>query len=242
MADVWEKYKKFSNHHRKEDEEMSNFLPNWEISYQKLKAMGCDYTDSILGLKLLEDAQLNDMDTKLVLTGVDLKAAQDKKDLQKQISSSLKKFSGRTVIFSGRVSDNLAVSVKAEPTFLVSQMEEVLIAKGWKPPTKGRRRSRSESPLRRKSNYQGKKNALGENGKPKKCYICKCDHGDNCNCPCVYHLANTCPQRKPRVASGENKQVQQSGKTKLDLGLFVDSNISTYLVTEEDQVFLIHEK
>ena len=238
MADVWDKYKTFSNHHRKSNEDISEFLPNWEMSYHKLKATGCDYSDSILGLKLLEDAQLSDMDTKLVLTGVNFADAKDKKDLQKQITNSLKKFTGRSVISS----NNLAVTVKAEPTYLTSQMEEVLLAKGWKPPSKTsvRRRSRSESPprTRKANNYKGKKNPLGENGRPRKCFLCKCNHDFNCTCPCVYHMASNCPGKKP--VSGEVKT--DRGKSKPDLGLFIDSHISTYLVSEEDEVFIVKEK
>ena len=114
------------------------------------------------------------------------------------------------------------MSVKAEPTWL-SEVEEVLLAKGWKPPLKsGRRRSRSESPPRTKnSNYKGRKNALGENSKPRKCFVCKCEHEENCNCPCVYHLANECPDRRSRAFDG--KDVGNSSKDtnrKYDLGLY----------------------
>ena len=232
MADVWDKYKLFSNYQRKQNEDIVNFLPNWEMCYQKLKATGCEYSDLVLGLKLLEDAQLSDMDTKLVLTGVDFTTAKSQKSLQAQITNSLKKFTGRSVIATSK--QDLAVSIKTEPTFLISQMEEVFVAKGWKPPNKGgRRRSRSESPPQtRKSNYKGKKNQLGEDSKPKKCFICKCDHVEKCNCPCVYHLANTCPSRKPRGAE----------KKKPDLGLFINSNIPTfYMGDDEESVFVLNE-
>ena len=164
------------------------------MTYQKLKTSGCEYSD-ILGLKLLEN---NDMDTKPVLTGVDFGSAKTSKDLQKQISKSLKKFTGRSLVSLGN-RDNLAVGVKAQPTFF-SEKEEVFIAKGWKPPTKDRRRSRSASPSReRHSNYKGRKNRLGENNKPSKCFICKCSHVTACNCPCVYHLADTCPDRRNQI-------------------------------------------
>ena len=206
MVDVWDKYKQFSAHQRKANEDVVDFLPNWEMSYHKLKATGCEYSDSILGLKLLEDAQLNDMDTKLVLTGVDFSTAKTAKDLQVQIRNNLKKFTGRSVITSKQ--EDLSVSVKSEPTFLVTQMEEVFLAKGWKPPNKvSRRRSRSASPPRTKtkSNYKGRKNRLGENSKPMKCYICQCDHIDKCECPCVYHLADTCPERRTRANNNNNR-------------------------------------
>ena len=190
MADVWEKYKIFSTHYRKPDQSILDFLPQWEMSYQKLKTTGCVYPDLILGMKLLEDSRLSEMETKLVLTGVNFTDATSNKDLQEQITNSLRKFTGRSVISTTQ--DDLAVKVKAEPTWL-SEVEEVLLAKGWKPPNKsGRRRSRSQSPPRtnRSSNYKGRKNPLDENSKPRKCFIYKCDHTENCNCACRYHLAN----------------------------------------------------
>ena len=229
MADVWERYKAFSSHSRKPNQTISEFLPDWEMCYQKLKTSGCEYPDPILGLKLLEDANLSDMDVKLVLTGVDYAKAKTSKDLQTQITNSLKKFTGRSVISNKQ--DNLAVSVKGEPTWL-SEVEEVLLARGWKQPHKGRRRSRSESPpkSRLSSNYKGKKNNLGLNGKPKKCYICKCEHVDNCNCPCNYHLADKCPQRKARTTGNE--------KPKPDFGLFMNSSVF-YTAEEDNECVLI---
>ena len=230
MADVWDKYKRFSDHRRKSDETMSDFLPDWTMCYSKLKATGCDYSDSILGLKLLEDAQLSDMDTKLVLTGVSFKEAKDKNNLLEQITNSLKKFTGQSLISSNK-SEHLAVSVKTEPTFLVSKMEEVLMASGWKPPNRGsRRRSRSHSPPKRSSNYKGKKNPLGENNRPLKCYLCKCHHVENCNCPCVYHLANNCPNKR----SGGFNHREQESDNKPDLGLFMTTNISPFIAEDQD--------
>ena len=84
------------------------------------------------------------------------------KNLCNQIKESLKKFKGRSVI--------LEESKDAK----IEGLEHVLIAKGWKPPQKQRRRSRSASPPRQRNpNYKGKKNPLekvGENWVPKKCF------------------------------------------------------------------------
>ena len=236
MANVWERYKAFSSHARKPNQDINEFLPDWEMCYQKLKTSGCDYPDTILGLKLLEDSRLGDMDTKLVLTGVDYAKAKTDKNLQTQITNSLKKFTGRSVI--SNKNDNLAVSVKGEPTWL-SEVEEVLLARGWKPPQKGRRRSRSESPPKSRpstttSTYKGKKNMLGTNGKPKKCYVCKCDHVENCNCPCVYHLADKCPQRKFR-------SLAVTEKSKPDIGLFMNSSVF-YTEEDNDRVLIVGER
>ena len=232
MADVWDKFVEFTSFSRKPEQDLTQFMAEWTNSYHKLKTAGCVYPDIILGFKLLDSAKLSDMDTKLVLTGVDYATAKTNKNLEKQISDSLKKFTGRAVIKGGEGD----VSVKVEPTWL-SDMEEVLLAKGWKPPNKkGRRRSRSESPVRSKqSNYKGKKNPLGDNHKPRKCFICKCEHSENCNCPCVYHLANTCPSRK--------KKADETNKNKPDIGLFMSSHFpkteKTYLVDEVGDLVLV---
>ena len=76
------------------------------------------------------------METKLVLTGVDYAAGKTNKNLLEQVKNSLKKFKGRSVIKAageGR-------AVKVDET-LISEMEQVLLAKGWKAPKKGRKRS-----------------------------------------------------------------------------------------------------
>ena len=227
MAEIWDRYKAFANSHRKPNEELRDFLPNWELSYQKLKTSGCEYTDTILGLKLLEDAKLNDIDTKLVLTGVSYESAKTDKDLLQQIKNSLKKFTGRSIV---SMNNHGAVGVKEEPTFM-TEMEEVFIARGWKPPGKSRRRSRSMSPTRDRS-YKGRKNRLGDDGKPLKCFICKCSHVTACTCPCVYHLADTCPERRNRGDSGS-----QASEKKPDLGLFMTTNIFPQ-VDDDDSLVL----
>ena len=141
---------------------------------------------------------------------------------------------GRPVVLE----DKRAVQVSDT---LVSEMEEVLISKGWKPPAKQRRRSRSMSPPRttsqpKNSNYKGRKNKLGEDRTPMKCFKCKCNHTENCNCPCVYHFADKCPGVKPPSTAVEiSKKDDQKNP---QLGLFVQSNIfgkteSTYIVEED---------
>ena len=174
------------------------------------------------------------MQTQLVLTGVDYATVKTKKNLKEQVTNSLKKFTGRAVL-SGAES-RTAVNVKVEPTW-VADVEEVFLAKGWKPPIqKGqRRRSRSASPPPRReksSKYKGKKNKLGSDGKPLKCFLCKCSHIDSCNCPCLYHLANTCP-----------KKFGEAQKRSPDLGLFMSTNIppnvKELLLAKEDDVVLV---
>ena len=235
MADAWDKFCEFSHFVKASGQTMSEFIAEWENCYFKMKNVQCEYSDLILAFKLLQASQLTEIDTKLVLTGVNYKEGKEKKNMLEQVKDSLKKFKGRPVVLDDKR------SVQVSDT-LVSEMEEVLILKGWKPPNKQRRRSRSMSPPRstpqpRNPNYKGRKNKLGEDRKPMKCFKCKCSHTENCNCPCVYHFADKCPGVKtPSTAVEFSKKEDQSNS---QLGLFVQSNIfgkseSTFVVEEED--------
>ena len=207
MATAWGRYVEFSNTTRKEEQTMEEFISEWQNTQFKAQKVGCDFSDTILAFKLLQDSNLPEIDIKLVLTGVNYTEGTAKKELLKQVMSSLKKFKGRSVMSSSSSNAGTTrVDVKVEPTWLTSETQHVLIAKGWKPPNKGpRRRSRSVSPVRTpaanqghgrsNSNYKGKKNRLDGNFKPLKCHNCKCNHTENCNCPCVYHLQANCPTK-----------------------------------------------
>ena len=194
MADAWDKYIAFEAIEKKEEEDIIEFIADWENGYYKMEAAGCQYTDIILAFKVLNAAKLNEMDTKLVLTGVDYEKGKKKGTLLTQMKESLKKFKGRGVLANNDGSK--AVS----DTYVAAEMEQVLIAKGWKPPPK-RKRSLSTPPVNaeqgfKNPNYKGKKNALGSDGLPLKCLKCKCECAQRCSCPCVYHLANKCTGQK----------------------------------------------
>ena len=232
MADAWEKFCEFSNFHKKPDQTMFEFIAEWENCYFKMKNAECEYSDLILAFKLLSDSKLNEIDTKLVLTGVDYEDGKAKKNLLGQVKESLKKFKGRPVIMEERG------AVQVSDTFVSTDMEQVFLSKGWKPPKKERRRSRSLSPQRPRSqqnknlNYKGRKNQLGADNKPMKCFKCKCSCATNCNCPCVYHFANKCT----KTTSNYDKQTVTTDQNKSLVGLYVQSNILSN--TEEEPVFM----
>ena len=123
MADAWDKFSEFTSFTKKPEQHMEIFIAEWENSYHKAKKVGCEYSDMILAFKLLKDAKLNEIETKLVLTGVNYTDGKQNKDLCEQIKNSLKKFKGRSVI--------LEESSRSD----VAGLESVLIAKGWKPPS-----------------------------------------------------------------------------------------------------------
>ena len=144
-----------------------------------------DANTIILGFRLLEVTRLNDMDEKVVLTGVNYAEAKEKKNLFEQIKASLKKFQGRKVIGA---EDKLVF----DPV-LVASVSEALIAQGWSKP-KTRRRSVSDpgegqnKPFiaKPRGNYKGKKNPLGVDGKPRKCFKCNSE----------YHFIDKCDKKR----------------------------------------------
>ena len=75
-------------------------------------------------------------------------------------------------------------------------VKEALLSDGWKPPKAfGRRRSYSDSDTRglprNSPRYLGKKNPLGSDGKPLRCF----------NCQSEYHMKNKCDKK-----DGEKKE------------------------------------
>ena len=211
MADAWEKYITFDKHKYDNSIPLKQFLADWENRYHKLKNVGCEYSDMILAFKLLDSCKLSSVDQKFVLTGVDYKVGLEKKTLFEQMMESLKKFKGQSV-----VQEEDEKPVKVSDTY-VAKMEEVLLAKGWKPPA----RKRQNSDKADAAGYKGKKNKLDENFQPMRCYKCKCECTNNCNCPCRQHFADKCTIKK---GDGKNKDSKERVE-KSDLAHFMKTNL-----------------
>ena len=143
------------------------------------------------------------------------------------MKESLKKFKGSSV-----VDQNDERTVGVSDTY-IAKMEEVLLAKGWKPPAKKRPNSEGQNA------YKKKKNKLDENFLPMKCYKCKCDCTNNCNCPCRYHFADKCTGKK---SENKTKDAKANVKEKSDLAHFIKTNLPhiaediTFFVSNDQQI------
>ena len=190
MAAAWGKYKNFQKVVRSDNMLVNHFIAEFEKEYLLAKTAGCEYSDTLLGFRLLEATKLTEMDEKFVLTGVDFSSAKTKKDLFTQIKLSLKKFQGRSLVSTGEERTHF------DPA-LVADVTQVLLAQGWKKPNpRGRKRSNTDPGD--KSTYKGRKNPLGADGKPKKCFACGSE----------YHLRDKC----------ERKNVNSSN-SKVEIGM-----------------------
>lgn len=58
MAEAWVKYKNFQKVMRKGDMMVNQFTADFEKEYMLARAEGCEYSDTILGFRLLEFTKL----------------------------------------------------------------------------------------------------------------------------------------------------------------------------------------
>ena len=186
MASAWGKYKNFQKVVRSEDTLVNHFIAEFEKEYMLAKTAGCEYSDTLLGFRLLEATKLTEMDEKFVLTVIDFSSAKTKQDLFEQMKASLKKFQGRTLVSTG------GERARFDPA-LVAEVTQVLVAQGWKKP---RGRIRSNTDPGERNTYKGRKNPLGADGKAKKCFGCGSE----------YHMLDKCDKKKD--SSKNNTKVE----------------------------------
>ena len=98
MADAFSKYVDFEKRKRENGEKIQEFVADWENLYTKVKAKGCVLADMVLAFKLLQACKLSDIETNLVLTGINFDLGRSKENVLHQTKESLKKFIGRAKI------------------------------------------------------------------------------------------------------------------------------------------------
>ena len=178
LADGFNKYISFGKLRRSPNTNIQEFIPEWTSAYKKAVNVGCSLSDKVLAFMLLDAANLSNIEKNLVLTGVSYEEA----NLLEQMEKALRKFVGRSVLSGDveRVEDS---------TFLTADnVEKVLFNKGWVKKKDKMKREAGDPP----GPQARKKNWTGKDGKVAKCFKCRCEHEDDCECPCTFHLANQC--------------------------------------------------
>ena len=80
LTDMFLKYKRFVRLKKDEDQPINEFIAEFEKVYKDAKQNGCEVSDTVLALSLLESCRLSDTDEKFVLTDVDFKEGKQKQD------------------------------------------------------------------------------------------------------------------------------------------------------------------
>ena len=224
LSDGFEKYIAFEKFRRSSGKSIQEFIPEWTTAYKKAKNIGCVLPDKVLSFKLLDAANLTQIERNLVLTGVDY----EEDELLEQMQTALKKFIGRSAL--GQKEEQSSV----DSTYLTADnFETVLLSKGWTKPRgggrgggRGRGGKREREAPDEQSQEKRRKNYIGRDGKISKCYKCTCKHETECDCECTYHLAHRCPG----VVT----------KDKVELSLFMQSNIEAFNAEEDADDFVLY--
>ena len=89
MSEAWLKYKRFTQLKKSPDQPVTDFIADFDKAHAKAKLSGCEFSDIVLGFKLLEACELSETDEKFVLTAVDFKAGKRDNNLLEQMKNSL---------------------------------------------------------------------------------------------------------------------------------------------------------
>lgn len=190
LADSLEKFEDFEDYRREKNEDISDYISNFDQKYNKILKKNMTLPPEILAFKLLRRANITREEKLLVMTGMDYTK---KETLYDQAKKSLKKFKGDKVSNAGGEA-NSAPAIKLEPAFFMEN-EEALLAAGYVYHGRGRGRggpwqggsSRRGGGFQMQSGYRGgsnrgvqslprpqenKINPHGPNGRPLTCKSC----------------------------------------------------------------------
>ena len=210
MALMRSKYKKFTRLKKVDDQQpITEFIAEFESAYKEAKDNGCEVSDTVLALSLLDSCNLSEIDEKFVLTDVNFKTGKEQQNCLQQVKQSLRKFQSRE-----RLSQQDQFLIKEEDVFLV---KGALIADGWRPPANSSGESSSSKGRQNSPFYQGRKNKLGLDGKPMICFKCNSEYhfSQDCDKDCD---TETEPPEKPTdtkkkkggSAKGKKKQTEKT--------------------------------
>ena len=208
MVDAWSKYKKFVKLKKSESQPINEFIAEFERSYLKAKESGCEFSDTVLAFNLLEACHLSDTDEKFVLTAIDFKKGKEAKDLFHQVKNSLRKFQSREKLLP----ENNSCRFKVEDeTYLIETVKEALVSEGWRPPIKSSNGSHNSSL------YKGRKNPLGSDGRPLKCF----------NCQSEYHFLDKCDQKRDTKDKMKKTAKSKKGESSTMLSSLLNTSQET---------------
>ena len=172
LSDRFEKYEDFENVQRTNEQNIREFIADFDSKYRKLWKMSINLPPEILAFKLLKTVNITKHQKMLVLTGVNFS---NKETIYEDMKQSLRKFIGNSTENSVHIGSN----VKLEPEFLAKHERELFKAGYVKQPYGGNMRKLHGGSCTEIGGqncglmHMGKKrNPVGMNGKLLKCKSC----------------------------------------------------------------------
>ena len=125
IDDVIEKWDDFDSCKKKESQSLEDFISEFEMKSNRVKATGTNLSGEILAYMLMKRAGLTNLERMLVLSRVDIA---DKVNLYKNVKLHMSNILGKCMKTNKENND----AYKLEPAFL-AQHEDVLAAAGYYP-------------------------------------------------------------------------------------------------------------
>ena len=215
--DAFVNYKEFECKARENNQDLLEFVNEWESLYNKCKAREDTISDLVLAFKLIVSCRLTEMDHKLVFREAKSKEKDGKVfDRTKQAirmfynAGTLKTFTEAKTLISDKFDDEN----------MDDPVIKSLLEKGWKAPKGKTSQGQGYHPYKKWF-------------KCKHC-LCSCEPRDKrCDCPCSKHRAQNCPQ-KP-----ESETPRSSSQTPLlysKLGSKIGINKCLLVSNSEDKL------
>ena len=187
--DAFVNYKEFENKSRENNQDLLQFVNEWESLYNKCKAKDDTLSDRVLAFKLIVSCNLTEMDHKLVFREAKSKEKDGK--VYDRTKAAIRMFynAGHLKTFSGNKTFNVE-NIPDDDQIEDNPIVKTLLAKGWK------------APKSKNQEYHPYKKWF-------KCKWCKCScepADKRCDCPCSKHRSNNCP-KKPSTESNTNSNI-----------------------------------
>ena len=182
VDDVIEKWDEFDNCKKTDSQSLEDFINDFEVKYNRIKATGTKLPEEILAYMLMKRAGLKHIEKMLILSRIDI---EDKTNLFKDVKTNMKNILGKRL--QDKVNED---QIRLEPTFL-AQNEDVLATHGYYRNRAGTypfKSNKQNKNFKKQGKFQQSKdkkplNPLGKDGKP---YLCK-------SCGSFRHLVAQCP-------------------------------------------------
>ena len=144
---------------------ISEYISGFEEVSQLATANDITFNDNVKAFMLLKKAKLGDLDYKMVMTGVDVKASFKKGVLYQVIKERMMDV----------LSNAMGHVTGQNDAFVTNHDHEALVANGWRPPRRGNYKTYQKLPSR--DNSRDKKwskglNPVGASGKRLLCHSC----------------------------------------------------------------------
>ena len=214
---IYSSYVKFEKLERSSDETVGDFILRYEKGYKEIKALGMDFNDSVLALKLLCCSKLEENDRKMILTACD-------ETTYAKITSAMKRIVGSQVpVFQNQT----ALQVKKESEECMFTRRGQSRGSSWR--QRGSQNRNNSSYSRESHGKINPRNKFGD--------ISKCNR-----CGSIYHWAASChadiKDRRESAYVTEKEDTNSKGEDEEDG--FEEANIVLFTNNAEtfSEVFL----